>query len=294
MNDLLIIAGAWFIGAFINGLTGMGGTLIALPLISLFVSSKDVILISLISGTLVGTMTMVFYWRHIDVREVLGFWLPAIPGIALGVWTLKVVDIEVLELLLCILIVVHIVVQLIQDWLGTCMAPRAVMKYVCGFVAGFFGGAIGINGPIMAIYASLMCMEKNRARGSPSWPQTACSPNRCSPPAPGWLLPPSSVFCAPARWPSASSRKPSTSRCSSFWPSPRFPCSCASFPPSSDPGFLPGSVASRGRPSLRGTAAFSVPRPGHTETARPESRVEKTFSEQKRAAAGNAEKRPRQ
>ena len=164
-NDLLIIAGAWFIGAFINGLTGMGGALISMPLISLFVSSKDVILISLITGTMVGTLTMVFYWRYIDIKEVLGFWLPAIPGIAVGVWTLKVVDISTLELLLCVLIVVHIVVQLIQDWLGTCMAPRAVMKYVCGFGAGFFSGSLGVNGPIMAIYTSLMCMEKNRARG---------------------------------------------------------------------------------------------------------------------------------
>ena len=140
MNDLLIIAGAWFIGAFINGLTGMGGTLIALPLISLFVSSKDVILISLISGTLVGTLTFLLYWRYIDVRDVLGFWLPALPGIALGVWTLKVVDIELLNLLLCVIIVLHIVVQLIQDWLGTCMAPRAVMKYVCGFNSVSTGG----------------------------------------------------------------------------------------------------------------------------------------------------------
>ncbi|HJD97136.1 sulfite exporter TauE/SafE family protein [Mailhella massiliensis] len=158
---MLIIAGAWFIGAFINGLTGMGGALISMPLISLFVSSKEVILISLITGTMVGSLTMVFYWRYINVRELLGFWIPAIPGIAVGVWTLKVVDISLLELLLCILIVV----QLIHDCLGVCMASRAAMKYVCGFLAGFFGGAIGINGPIIAIYASLMCMEKNKARG---------------------------------------------------------------------------------------------------------------------------------
>ena len=165
MNDLFIICAAWFIGAFINGLTGMGGTLIALPLITLFVSAKSVILISLISGTLVGTLTFLLYWRYIDVRDVLGFWLPALPGIALGVWTLKVVDIELLELLLCGIIVMHITVQLVQDWLGTCMAPRAIMKYICGFFAGFFGGSIGINGPIMAMYASLMCLEKNKARG---------------------------------------------------------------------------------------------------------------------------------
>ena len=136
-NDILIIAGAWFIGAFINGLTGMGGTLIALPLISLFVSAKSVILISIFAGTLVGTLTLLLYWRYIDVKDVIGFWLPAIPGIVLGVWTLKVVDMELLELLLCVIIVLHIIVQLIQDWLGTCMAPRACMKYLCGFLAGF-------------------------------------------------------------------------------------------------------------------------------------------------------------
>ena len=165
VSDLFIIAAAWFIGAFINGLTGMGGTLIALPLITLFVSSKSVILISFIASIMVSFLSLALYWRYIDIKDVLGFWLPAIPGIFIGVWTLKIVDIELLELLLCIIIVMHIVVQLVQDWLGTCMAPRAVMKYVCGVAAGFFAGSIGINGPIMAMYASLMCLEKNKARG---------------------------------------------------------------------------------------------------------------------------------
>ncbi len=165
IDDTFIIAGAWFIGAFVNGLTGMGGALLSLPLISLFISSKSVILVSLIAGLQVGLMTLLLYWRYIDIKEVLGFWAAALPGIFLGVWLLKIVDIEILELLLCVLIVTHIVVQLVQDWLGSCMAPRAVMKYLCGFLAGIFGASLGINGPIMAIYTSLMCMEKNKARG---------------------------------------------------------------------------------------------------------------------------------
>ncbi len=165
VSDLFIIGAAWFIGAFINGLTGMGGTLIALPLITIFISSKSIILISFIASIMVGLMTLLLYWRYIDVKDVLGFWIPALPGIVIGVWTLKIVDVELLELLLCIIIVLHITVQLIQDWLGTCMAPRAAMKYICGFIAGFFGGSISINGPIMAMYASLMCLDKNKARG---------------------------------------------------------------------------------------------------------------------------------
>ena len=164
-TDILITAAAWFTGAFINGLTGMGGALIALPLISLFASSKDAIIVSMLSGFLVGLMSLMLYWRYINLREVAGFWLAAVPGILLGVWTLKSVNVAWLELFLCILLVLHIVVQLIQDWLGTCMAPREIMKYICGFGAGFFSGSLGVNGPVMAIYASLMCMEKNRARG---------------------------------------------------------------------------------------------------------------------------------
>ncbi len=164
-GDILVMMAAWAVGAFINGLTGMGGTLIALPLITFFVSSKTAVVVSMLTGTFVGLLTFFLYWRYISIKEVLGFWIPALPGIVLGVQILKAVDMELLELLLCSIIVVHIVVQLVQDWLGTCMAPRRLMKYLCGFAAGFFGGSIGINGPVMAMYASLMCMDKDKARG---------------------------------------------------------------------------------------------------------------------------------
>jgi uncharacterized membrane protein YfcA len=162
---ILVMAGAWGLGAFISGLTGMGGALISLPIISLVLASKSVIVISLLTGAVISLMSFILYHRYIDVREVLGFWIAALPGLLLGSWTLKVVDIEILQMLLAILLAINIIVQLIQDWLGTCMAPRVLMKYLCGFFAGFFIGSLGIGGPIMAIYASLMCMEKNTARG---------------------------------------------------------------------------------------------------------------------------------
>lgn len=161
----LVAAASWFFGAFVNGLTGMGGALISLPIISAFSSSKEVIVISTIAGMQVATMAFFLYCRHIHLRETLGFWLAAIPGIPCGVLVLRFVDIQLLQLLLCAIIVTHITVQCVQEWLGTCMAPRETLKYLCGFVAGFFLGSIGVNGPILAIYASLMCMEKNAARG---------------------------------------------------------------------------------------------------------------------------------
>ncbi|MBP3731344.1 MAG: sulfite exporter TauE/SafE family protein [Mailhella sp.] len=165
MDANLIMAAAWFCGAFINGLTGMGGMLIALPLITLFIASKSAIVISLFPGLAAGMLTLFLFWKYMDVKEALCFWAAAVPGIVLGVQTLRLVDMEVLELLLGVIIVTHVVVQLIQDWLGTCMAPNRLLKYILGFVAGFFSGAVGINGPIMAIYTSLMCMDENRSRG---------------------------------------------------------------------------------------------------------------------------------
>jgi uncharacterized membrane protein YfcA len=165
MDSTIFMAAAWFCGAFINGLTGMGGMLIALPLITLFVASKSAIVISLFPGLVSGLLTLFLFWKYIDIREVLCFWTTALPGILLGVQTLKYVDMEILQILLGIIITTHVVVQLVQDWLGTCMAPRRVLRFVLGFVAGFFSGAIGVNGPIMAIYTSLMCLDENRSRG---------------------------------------------------------------------------------------------------------------------------------
>ncbi|MCQ2445064.1 MAG: sulfite exporter TauE/SafE family protein [Mailhella sp.] len=161
----LVAAASWFVGAFVNGLTGMGGALISLPIISMFSPSKEVIVISTIAGMQVATMAFILYFRHIRLRESIGFWIASLPGIPCGVMVLRFVDIEMLQLLLCFIIITHIVVQCVQEWLGTCMAPRETLKYLCGFVAGFFLGSIGVNGPILAIYASLMCMEKNTARG---------------------------------------------------------------------------------------------------------------------------------
>ena len=161
----MVISGAWFIGAFVNGLTGMGGALISLPLISLVIPSKSVIVISLMTGAAVGIMSFICYSKLIPRREALEYWLIALPGLLLGSWTLKLVDIQILQMLLAAIIAVNIAVQIFQNWLGTCMAPRKAMKYVCAFFTGFFGGSLGIPGPIMAIYASLLCMDKDKARG---------------------------------------------------------------------------------------------------------------------------------
>ena len=161
----MTIAGAWFIGAFVNGLTGMGGALISLPLISLVIPSKSVIVISQMTGAAVGIMSFIYYSRLIPIREALEYWAIALPGLLLGALTLKVVDMQILQMLLAVILAVNIAVQLFQNWLGTCMAPISLMKYLCAFSTGFFGGSLGIPGPIMAIYASLLCMEKDKARG---------------------------------------------------------------------------------------------------------------------------------
>ena len=164
-EETLIMAAAWFFGAFVNGLTGMGGMLIALPLLTLFVVSKSAIVISLFPGFAAGFLTLLVFGRFIHFREALEFWIAALPGMVLGVLTLKLVDMEVLQIILAAIITTHVAIQLVQDWLGTCMAPHISLRLILGFAAGFFTGSIGINGPIMAIYASLMCMDENSARG---------------------------------------------------------------------------------------------------------------------------------
>jgi len=91
---------AWFVGAFVNGVTGLGSAMVALPLLSLVIVSKDMIVVSAICGMLVAFAALAIYWKVFDFREDRLFWGCYALGAPFGLLTLKTVDIHILQLLL--------------------------------------------------------------------------------------------------------------------------------------------------------------------------------------------------
>jgi len=153
-----------FFSGVVQGLTGFGSALVAIPLLSLIMDVKQAIPLAILSG-LVITTTLVFTLRHlVDWRKILPLVIGSIPGVLLGATVLKQADPVVISRFLGILLIVVSSLHLF-------FRPRPVKpSRLWGLIAGFFSGAInatvGAGGPPAIIYATLQRWSKDEIRAT--------------------------------------------------------------------------------------------------------------------------------
>lgn len=159
---------AWFVGAFVNGVTGLGSAMVALPLLSLAIVSKDMIVVSAICGMLVAFAALAIYWKAFDFREDRLFWGFYALGAPFGLLTLKTVDIHILQFLLGLVTLFYVLWRVVQTArkvpMRVCRKPRQAAVFF-GWLSGFFLGAISVGGPPTILYADVLGLDKDRARG---------------------------------------------------------------------------------------------------------------------------------
>jgi uncharacterized membrane protein YfcA len=139
-----------FLAGFTQGFTGFGSVLVGLPLLTILLDVRAAVplicLLALcISIILTTQLRAHFHWLR--VRSLL---LPAVPGIIFGVYALKSVPQEFLE------VVIGLVLILFPLYLFGSKAPQSGIPerwaWAFGFLSGILGGSIGANGPPVIIY----------------------------------------------------------------------------------------------------------------------------------------------
>lgn len=148
----------------VQGLTGFGGALVAIPLLSLIMDVKQAVPLAILNG-LVVTTTLAYTLRHLlDWHKILPLLLGSVPGIALGTVLLKQADPAVISRLLGgILILISL--------FNLCFSPKPIqLPRIWGYIAGFFSGAInatvGAGGPPAIIYTTLQAWKKDEIRAT--------------------------------------------------------------------------------------------------------------------------------
>ncbi len=94
------------VAGFIQGLSGFGSVLVALPLLAMFLDLKIAVPLVSIWGMTINTILLVQLRAHLRRQNILPLVVAAIPGIPLGVYILKYADVRFLELLLGGLLVI--------------------------------------------------------------------------------------------------------------------------------------------------------------------------------------------
>jgi uncharacterized membrane protein YfcA len=159
----MILAGA-LIGGLLNGLTGFGTGLTALPLwlqVLEPVVAAQLVCVASVTGHLSALPSV---WRSVDWRQLGPMLLAGLIGVPLGLWLLPLIKVETFKLGVGILLVVYCGFMLLAA--GHLYVRRAstALEMAVGFLGGLFGGIAGLSGPPPTIWGALRGWPKAQRR----------------------------------------------------------------------------------------------------------------------------------
>jgi uncharacterized membrane protein YfcA len=142
-----------FLATLIRSAFGFGEALIAVPLLALIVSVEVAAPLAVLLSVVVAAAVMFEDWHRVHFASAWRLVLATLAGIPFGLLLLTEVPEPVVKAVLAIVIITFSVYCLARTTPPTLHDDR--LSWLFGFVAGVLGGAYGINGPPLVVYASL-------------------------------------------------------------------------------------------------------------------------------------------
>lgn len=148
----------------VQGLTGFGAGLVAIPLLTLMIDIKLAVGLCILQGMIITTSMAYDLRRHFEWSKILPLLLGSIPGVLLGAYLFKHVNPDWLEILLGVLLISYSVFNLL-------FRPKPLyLSSLWGYVAGFGTGAItsviSAGGPPSIIYTTLTGWKKEEMKAT--------------------------------------------------------------------------------------------------------------------------------
>jgi uncharacterized membrane protein YfcA len=154
-----------FIAFFGESMFGFGGGLIAIPLLSIFMSVPDAVTLVLISQFCMGLLIFKTY-KQIDKPIVFPITVSLVVGTAIGTLILSLINPNLLRLVLAALIIVFLSKTYFFNGLVIGKKHRSAAGNIAGLGGGLFQGLIGSGGPVLTMYLSAVIKEKVAMRAS--------------------------------------------------------------------------------------------------------------------------------
>jgi len=164
MLIFFFISTIFLLAGFVQGMTGFGSVLVALPLLSLFLDVKVAIPLCSLNSVVITTFLALRLRKDLDWRKILPLCLAAIPGMVVGVTLLKKVSSQSLSMALGVLLVTYSCYCLLVKVRQRKLHPG--WSYLAGFSSGAIGAAFSAGGPPTIIYATLNDWDKDEIKAT--------------------------------------------------------------------------------------------------------------------------------
>ena len=144
----------WFLAGFVNGITGFGAAMVAMPLVT---QVMDLTLAAPACSLMVWVVSLEQGWRykgHTDWRRIRPVLIGALPGAFVGFLVLRHLPPQGLMAALGIFLFLYALWGLFLEGDKTRVISGA-WGYAAGLLSTTFGSAFSFNGPPLAVYTSL-------------------------------------------------------------------------------------------------------------------------------------------
>jgi uncharacterized protein len=153
-----------FAASLIQGFTGFGVGLVAMPLL---ISLMGIRLAAPMGAPIILTIiivTLLRYRRHLNLRAVLPLWATSIVGIPIGVLALSYVNERLLVSVFGILIILYALYAIFSPRLPELRSSAWAPLF--GVVAGFCTGAYNGSGPPVIVYGTCRRWDPDQFRSN--------------------------------------------------------------------------------------------------------------------------------
>ncbi len=165
---ILWIAFSWLLGGFVHGVTSIGASMVAMPMITFVTEPREAILIACVSSGVVPLALSVIYRKSILWRETL--WLSAgcIVGIPAGVAMLTRLSGPVLLFAMGVMLLFFVAWQTFSHHLTVTLPFHPATALFAGFLGAFLTAGTSLGGPAAAVYAAFRGWNQQNALASTS------------------------------------------------------------------------------------------------------------------------------
>ena len=155
----LAVAAIFFLSGSVQGMTGFGSALIAMPLLSFFFDAQTAVPLCALNSIIITGSLLFSLRRHVYLRRILPLCLAALPGAVVGITFLRHMSTSTFKVLLGSLLISYSLYSLMANPRPRSLHPR--WAYLAGFLSGAINSAFGTGGPPTIIYTALNDWSKD-------------------------------------------------------------------------------------------------------------------------------------
>ncbi len=147
---LMLLSVGVLIAGTIRSFTGFGGGLVLAPLLSLFMTPTDMVVVVLLLNFLTSVQSVPNTWSTTDWKMVFSLSIPALFGVPLGVWLIEWLDPQLIRRLIGV-IVAGLAALMLIGWKYQGRRGK-VQDCVVGVTSGALTAIAGVGGPPLVLY----------------------------------------------------------------------------------------------------------------------------------------------